>query len=113
MEITSKKEYYQALADMEEILERGFENLIQAEEENLTELGNAISEYEEQLSKDPPEELTERYWIEATDRTDFVISVVQILLEHPAIAQTPELAEKTQQAQSLLFEVYQACASKY
>lgn len=113
MEITSKKEYYKALAELEGLLERGFDNLIEEEDARMLELREAISEYEEELSKEPPVELSERDWIEVTDRTDFVISVVQILSEHPAISQTPELAKQVQIAQDILGGVYQACGEKY
>src|SRR5688572_26946555 len=116
MKITNRIEYYKALLEREELLGEESEDVLEfteVEKARFNEINDAISLWEEEQKIGEPEELTERYWIETTDRTDFVISIVQILLEHPCIAQTPELAEKTQKAQDLLFEVYQEAASKY
>lgn len=45
--ITSKKDYHQAMAEIEVYLEKGFSNLTNDEEKRLDELSDAVEKYEE------------------------------------------------------------------
>lgn len=124
MKITTDKEYYKALLEREELYEISFNfSVVPSDPKelekytthvgNLQELNAAIRDWDAEQNKEDIQELGERDWIEVTDRADTIIQVVDILLEHPAISQTPALKEKVEHAQGILFEVYQACSNNY
>lgn len=122
MKITTQKEYYKAKFEYEELLEKVAEVtrnpdssvpiLTSAEQSLMKSLEKAIEEYEEEEDKEDPVELDEYHWHEAGDRAEFVVSIIQILLEHSAIAQTEELKNKLEMAQGLIFEVYQGAMER-
>ena len=57
--------------------------------------------------------LTPEYWHEACDRTYCIQEMVdQLLSQHPAIKQTPELKKMVANVQEILGEVYQITGSK-
>lgn len=122
MKITTQKEYYKAKFEYEELLEKIGETTINpdsstpvltsGEQSLMKTLEKAIEEYEEEEDKEEPVELDEFHWHEAGDRSEFVVSIIQILLEHSAIAQTDELKNKLEMAQGLVFEVYQEAILK-
>jgi hypothetical protein len=57
--------------------------------------------------------LDEFHWHEAVDRTAVVANMVEdVLLNHPAIKQTPKLYELAQTAEALLWELYQTAAQE-
>jgi hypothetical protein len=55
-------------------------------------------------------QLNEGHWLEATDRCHNVAEIIQMmLLDHPAIEQSPLIQQKILQAQALIAEAYQDC----
>jgi hypothetical protein len=59
-------------------------------------------------------QLNEGHWLEATDRCHSVAEIIQMmLLNHPAIYQSPHIKEKVEKAQELISEAYQDCAQNF
>lgn len=120
MKITSEKEYYKARYEFEELHEKAMipnadpelPTLTTPEQNKVKELIEAIKEWDEEQEKEELIELTTVDWIEATDRADMIMNIIELLRIHPAIYQTPEIKEKVNQAQELLGDVYQACGEK-
>lgn len=114
MKVISDREFYKAKFEYEEFMEKALENggtpespaLTSAEQSLLKRAAETIAVYEAQEEVEELVELDEVFWHEAGDRTEMVMSILQILLEHPAIAQTERLREKVESAQSILYEVY-------
>lgn len=59
------------------------------------------------------EKLNKGHWHEAADRTNCIMDIIHnMLLTHPAIEQSPELAKKVERAVDLLGDVYQEAGAK-
>lgn len=59
------------------------------------------------------EKLNKGHWHEAADRAHCIIAMMEeLLIEHPAINQTPDLKIKVEKAQALLGDVYQKAGAK-
>lgn len=116
MNITSKSGYYKALFEREILLEMAEGTITEVERELLNYLNKDIEEWEkkEKEEEDKKEivELDEFHWHEAGDRAEFVGEILEILVAHPAIAQTEELKEKIDKAQELVFDVYEIAMQK-
>lgn len=58
-------------------------------------------------------ELNDGYFAEALDRVHcFQDSWERLIIDHPAIMQTPELKDAADKIQGLMFDLYQKCGAK-
>jgi hypothetical protein len=90
MKITNDRDFYKAQYEREVIFESvpegDLDQLSPEDTAKLGELTSAISDYQEEMNREEPEELDKYHWHEVIDRTDLMRSMFEdFIMSHPVI----------------------------